>query len=259
MNELLAPLPGCSMHLERKFWHLYPCCGSKEVLNTKPELDKLHRPFRHLSIGKLYEVIKRAKPNQVDESTRKLLEDITRSCEICQTFSTRSQRFRVSLPPSDIVINRKIAMDFMWIDKKAALHVVDIETNFSSASFLPDQMVEGVWDAFVSCRASLYIVFPMKRRVDQGSAFTNVRWTRRSDAIGSIVQTSGVELHNSLGSGEWYHAPLCRIFNKIKHANPKMDRKIALRISVKAMNATMGPNGLVHPIFCSDVYRNSRR
>ncbi len=86
--ELQAPLSGWSMPLERKFGHLYLCWGAKEMLYTKPELVKLHRPFRHSSTGKLYEVIKRARPSQVVESTGKLLEDITRSCEICQTFST---------------------------------------------------------------------------------------------------------------------------------------------------------------------------
>ncbi len=85
----------------------------------------------------------------------------------------------------------------------------------------------------------------MKMRVDQGSAFTSVRWTRRADAVGTIVQTSGVESHNSIGSGERYHATSRRIFYKTKHENSKMHRKIALRISVKAMNDTMGLNGLV--------------
>ena len=148
-NELQAPLPGWSMPLEKKFGRLYLCWGAKEILYTKHELVKLHVHFCHLSTDKLYEVIKRARPSQVDESTRKLLEEITRSCEKCQTFSTLPQRFPVSLPPSNIVFNSNISMDLMWIDMKAALHVVDLETNFSSASFLPNQTLEGVWDAFV--------------------------------------------------------------------------------------------------------------
>ena len=82
-------------------------------------------------------------------------------------------------------------------------------------------------------------------RVDQGSAFTSVRWTRRADAVGTIAQTSVVESHNSIGFSERYYAPLCRVFNKIKHENPKMDRRIAFRIFVKAMNDTLGPNGYV--------------
>ncbi len=155
------------------------------------------------------------------------------------------QRFRGSLPPSDIVFNLEVAMDLMWIDEKAVLHFVDLEKNFSSATFLPNQTLEGVWDVFVSCWASLYIGFPMKMRVDRRSVFIIVRWTRRADTVGTIVQTSGVESHNSIGSAERYHGPLRRTFNEIKHENQKLNRKIALRIAVKAMNDTLEPNGLV--------------
>ena len=60
-----------------------------------------------------------------------------------------------------------------------------------------------------------------------------------------MVQTSGVESHNSIGSCERYDTPLQRIFNKIKHNSPKMDRNIVLCIAFKAMNDNMGHNGLV--------------
>ena len=65
-------------------------------------------------------------------------------------------------------------MDLMWIDKKVLFHVVDLEKNFSSATFLPNQTEEGVWNAFISCWTSPYIGFFLKMRVDQGSAFTTV-------------------------------------------------------------------------------------
>ncbi len=152
--------------------------------------------------------MKRARPNQVDEATRPLLEKITKAYETCQTFSALPQRFRVSLPPSDIVFNREVALDLMWIEKKAVLHVVDIETGFNPATFLSSQTVEAVWDAFVICWASLYIGFPMETHVDQGSAFTSVRWTNRAKEVGTDFQESVVEAHNSFGSGERYHAPL---------------------------------------------------
>ncbi len=104
--------------------------------------------------------MKRAQPNQVDEATRKLLEKITKACETCQTFSAPPQCFRVSLPPSDIVFNREVALDLMWIEEKAVLHVVDIETGLNSATFLSYQTVEAVRHVFVICWAYLYIDSP---------------------------------------------------------------------------------------------------
>lgn len=59
------------------------------------------------------------------------------------------------------------------------------------------------------------------------------------------MEYSGVESHNSLGSGERYHGPLRRIFNKIKYDNSKMKRELVLSLTLKAINDTMGPEGLV--------------
>ncbi len=119
-------------------------------------------------------MVKRARPIQADESTPKLREEISHSCATCQIFSAPPQRFRVSLPPSDVVFNREVAMDLMWIDKKALFHVVDLEENFSSATFLPIQTEDGVWSTFISCWTSPYIGFLLKMRVDEASAFKTV-------------------------------------------------------------------------------------
>ena len=58
---------------------------------------------------------------------------------------------------------------------KAALHVVNLDTNFNAAMYVNEQTIESVWDAFVTFLAELYVVFSMKMRVDQGSAFASVR------------------------------------------------------------------------------------
>ena len=137
-----------------------------------------------------------------------------------------------------------MALDLTCIEKKAVLHIVDIKTGFNSAMFLSFHTVEAVWDAFVLWWASLYIEFSMNMRVDQGSGFISVRWTNRAKEVGTDVQESVVEAHNSLLSGERYHAPLKRIFLKIRKEHPKMDKNIKLKLSVKAMNDTLGPEGL---------------
>ncbi len=67
-----------------------------------------------------------------------------------------------------------------------------------------------------------------------------------------------VSSHNPLLSGERFHALLPRKFNKIKYGNPKMDRKIALRISVEAINDTLGTSRWVPSyLFFGSVQRFS--
>ncbi len=63
--------------------------------------------------------------------------------------------------------------------------------------------------------------------------------------VGTTLQVSGVESHNSLGSGERYRDPLRRIFNKIVHESPAIDRELALRLAIKAITDTAGPKRLV--------------
>ncbi len=101
------------MPLTHKHGHLHATWNSKPILFTKSEIIKLHRHFRHPSSGKLHETMKRTGPNQVDEATRQLLEMITKACETFLTFSAPPQRFLVSLPPSDIVFNREVALDLI--------------------------------------------------------------------------------------------------------------------------------------------------
>ena len=133
-NELQGTHYGWSMSLTRNHGHLYLTCNSKSILFTKSEIIKLHRHSKHSTSGKLYKVMKHVRPNQIDEATRQLLEQIAKAFGTCQTFSIPPQRFWVSLPPSVIVFNREVALDLIWSEKKAVHHVVDIEKGFNSAT-----------------------------------------------------------------------------------------------------------------------------
>jgi hypothetical protein len=89
------------------------------------------------------------------------------------------------------------------------------------------------------------IGYPNRMRVDQGSIFTSPRWKELTDLNGIVLQLSGIESRNSLGAGERYHAPLRRMYHKIVFEYPRLDPHLALKLAVKAMNGTQGPEGLV--------------
>lgn len=190
-------------------------------------------------------LIKRDSPDQADSSTRRMLQDIADSFQACQRHTRPPERFKVSIPEENIVFNQEVALDLMWLDGKALLHIVDTQTHFMSAAFLKGQTVEDVWETFVLCWATQYTGFTMRIHTDQGSAFTSLRWTRRCDAVGTESKLSGVDSHNSLGSGERYHEPLRRVYRKIREVYPKMKKETTLRLAIKAYNDTLGPEGLV--------------
>jgi hypothetical protein len=46
--------------------------------------------------------------------------------------------------PDSIIFDHTLAIDLVWLEGKAALHVVDLHTQFSVAGFLQRQSVDDV-------------------------------------------------------------------------------------------------------------------
>lgn len=234
----ISPHPALSSHQPQASTSFY----------TTAELTRLHRHFYHPPARRLYDLLRRANPRDSSPETLRTLEQLAAACSVCQTFGARPYRFRVSFPASPIRFNEEVSLDLFWLDGKPALHVADMQTGFGNAVFLRGQRVEDVWDAFVECWTTHYVGHPSMMRIDQGTQFTYIRWEARANAAGIILRTTGVESHNSLGLGERYHSPLRQIYLKIRTSEPTISPALALRLAVKTMNDTIGPNGLVHTL-----------
>lgn len=219
-DELVNTKHDWAMNLTRKFGHLFLVWYSSNTNFTKAELTKLHRHFHQPSPSKLLALIKRSKLSDADAETKTLLQEILDSCDACKQCLITPEHFKVSLPPDKIIFNKELAMDVMWLGNKAVLHVIDTDTHFNSASILKGHSVEDVWKSFLSCWVTLYQGYPDTIHTDQGSAFTSVRFQRLFETVGTKLQLSGVESNNSIGSGERYHEPLRRVFNKILSESP---------------------------------------
>lgn len=72
----------------------------------------------------------------------------------------------------------------MFIDGNAILHIFDIATHFSSATFLDvegkkyGQSVDRIWLSFVQNLSTIYFGFYNRLRTYQGSVLTSDRWKR---------------------------------------------------------------------------------
>ena len=106
INELQSHVQGWSIPIIRKLGHLYIAWGEDEILFTQSELRKLHRHFHHPSGTKLLNLIRRSGLADVDEKMKKMLSDISKSCNTCQKHSIPPQRFKVSLPAEQISFNK---------------------------------------------------------------------------------------------------------------------------------------------------------
>lgn len=124
----------------------------------------------------------------------------------------------MSLPNiDDLKFGDDLSLDHMFLEENAVLHIVDMATHFSAATFLDShgpafgQLVVGIWLAFVETWRTAYPGFPNRFRTDQGSALTSDRWKRLTNRNGIQLRLSGVQAHSSLGIGERLNEPLRRI------------------------------------------------
>lgn len=179
-----------------------------KVYFTRAELMRLHLLLLHPSTDKLFQLLKRAQPEKVDESIHRMLHQISMACEQCREFTQRPFRFRASIPPNQIVFNHEVAIELMWLEGNPILHVVDTHTGFQNATILKGKLVYDIWYAFIECLASSYIGYPSIIRLDQEAGFAAESLKDLASAHGIVLQFSGAQSHNSIGSGERYHAPL---------------------------------------------------
>lgn len=61
----------------------------------------------------------------------------------------------------------------------------------------------------------------------------------------NVAEQTGTEAHNSLRVGERYHDPLRNALRKMKISYPFVGDDYLLAFAVKAMNATLDPEGFV--------------
>jgi hypothetical protein len=241
-NVLIHRPTNASKPLARKHGHVYIEWDS-DLLFTYGELLKIHQNFFHPTVNNLMDRFKRANIQDLPVDTRKSLDNIASRCDTCQTVSAKPYRFRVSMPDS-IVFNDALAVVLVWLEGKAALHIVDLHTHFSAAGFLQCQSVDEVWTTLLTIWDCGYPGLPNFIKADQGSVFTSARWRDIVSISGVKLELSPIESHNSLSVGERYHDPLRRIYRKVRHDFPKITEHLALSLANKAMNGTVSPEGL---------------
>jgi transposase InsO family protein len=142
---------------------------------SKLELMRMHNGFHNPSAGKLYRILQRAKPTEVPPHLLSVLEDISKYCETGQRTARKPLRFQATIP-RDLGFGEELQLDLMWLDGKYVLHVTDVATKYSSASFLENESAVSVWKALTLCWTTFFPGFPRIFHSDSGSQFTSAKW-----------------------------------------------------------------------------------
>ena len=227
-NELQCVHDDWTMPVTRRGGHGYLCWEPiSSVMFNKAQLLRLHQHLLHPSVQKLYNLLQRAKPEDMTPNTKEILQEITSNCEQCIRFSNRPITFRVR-DDEKLRFNQELMLDIMYLPMKngrqtPVLHMVDAATRFSAACMLHKVNVSEVWNAFLRNWSTMY-----------ACEVQNIE-----------LRNTGTESHNSLGAGEKYYHTLRTIYLEVQADFPSVDDATLLAISVKAMNDTVGPEGLV--------------
>lgn len=236
---------GASISVSRQFGHPFIKWNNfTDSFFSESELRRLHKRFGHPTADKLLNLLKRSDIDQVDSATLSILEEISRRCRLCQFNAQRPRRFKFSLK-SEKDFNQQIYVDVMHLEGKPVLHVVDEATRYQAARWLPDVGADTVWNALRLCWIDVYIGPPDVITHDAAKYFLAESFRSNSSMLHIATKPVPVESPNSMTYVERYHVPLRRAFKIMKAEAPNLNEESLLQSSVKAINDSVGPDGLV--------------
>ncbi|OSX76963.1 hypothetical protein BU14_0166s0003 [Porphyra umbilicalis] len=138
-DELVFVNEGVSLPTTHSDGHVYYSWEwNPDILYTFPEFMRIHRHFFHASPERLYAFMRRAKNEDAVPGTLQRLQDVAAACDVCQCLAKEPGRFRAALPEGDVIFNRVVLIDLMFLNGRAVQHIVYKDTLFSAATFLRD-------------------------------------------------------------------------------------------------------------------------
>lgn len=173
------------------------------------------------------------------------MENIHRSCNVCQRDSAERRRFKVSLPGGDCVFNPTFSIDIMTVHRHAILLIVDRVTKFKASVMLRGESMKAISGCMTRIWFHQYMGIPDVISDDQGPQFISDEWRGLLQLHGITSKASGVKSHNTLGTNERYHTFLKNMFSNVLAEDPSLYPDLALWTAVKAVNDTASPPRLV--------------
>jgi hypothetical protein len=111
--------------------------------------------------------------------------------------------------------------------------------------FLTSMTAKDTWNAFKTCWSDTYLGPPDFLRIDQGTNFVAHAFQQQAFDDGISVIEAPVESANTMSHVERYHAPLRAAYLKIRSTCGRdTSNSDVLQLAVKAVNDTVGPEGL---------------
>jgi hypothetical protein len=214
---------------------------------TKTQLYHPHRHVRHPGAAKMYELLRRAPEVDLPPNLFKMLQAIVEHCGSCQTIRSKEITFSSQLN-GEAIVNRHIELDLFYLDSKPVLHVTDKDTIWSSAfRGVPNKESNNSTNmgSVLQLLGSGVYGMPDILTTNRGTQFTARDFELALSCHCIEQRFTAVESHHSLGANERAHCILRRVYLKLRNDHTHLSQELALCYSVKAINETTGPSGLV--------------
>lgn len=232
-------------------WMLLDSDEAWEVHLSEGELKILHRRFGHADSKRLANLLERAG----QEFEMGILKEIQQFCRQCQLHEKGPGRFKFTLK-DDHEFNFSIYIDVFYIDGKPVLHVVDSGTAFHAAAFLKDEKARTLWETLCLCWNNAYIGPPDQIVHDAGPNFSSAEFRQLAKDVFVAIKEVPVEAHNSVGKVERGHTQIRRAYEILSEelAGQGYSKEMLLQMSIKVVNDTAGPDGIVPTLLVFGVY-----
>ena len=203
---------------------------------------KLHRCFAHPSADRLIRFVNAAGDRwSEDKDLKDEIHNVTDQCEVCKIFKKPPARPTVGLPMAT-EFQETVAMDLKQYKGKQILHLVDLCTRLSAATFIANKksttIVKALFQIWICVFGS-----PRKFMSDNGGEFANAEFISLCENFNITVRTTAAESPWSNGVVERNNQTIARSMDKIIE-DTGCDSELALCWAVNSKNTLMNVAGL---------------
>ena len=164
-------------------------------------------------------------------------------------------RFKFTLK-DNYEFNYLVIIDIMYLDRKPILQVIDSITTFKATRFLKDMSACMAQDTLRACQINTYLG-PLDMVVhNTRKNFISTEFKQLVNLIVIEIKEVLVEAHNSVGLVKRYYVPLRRTYKIIQDElkDEHINKEMILQIAIKAVNDSIGPNGIVLTLLVFGTY-----
>ena len=224
------PLKECEVKIEK----VHMVIEQKTKKEKEVMIRKLHRQFAHPSAKSLKAIMSNA--DALDDECARLIEDISKKCEVCMRFKKTPARPAVCLPLAR-QFNDVVAMDLKQYGDVYFIHFIDLFTRFSKSKVIRRKVPKVIVNSVATEWIAAGFGAPKKFLVDNGGEFNNEEYRELAEQFNVEVCATAAYSPWSNGICERNHYVVDVCVQKMLEEDPRMELDVALAWAVNAKNS----------------------